>query len=345
LVGVLIDCFWVDIAGAVTSDIGEPMNRKTERKQMGDLLVEAGVVEQNSLQEALSKQKHSKKRLGEILQEMGVVCEDDIALVLSTQFNIKSVSSLREHHISEELQRFISLHTAMTRLVCPISREGSVLNLAMANPLDLGTIDDISFNTELKVVPWISTPSEILAAIRFHYLGGGETENSEKCKILVIEGKEIIRAAAVSALQQEGYQVIEASNGVEGLEEVLRHLPHLIITETAMPGIDATELFNTLQQNPATRHIPMIGFSSRASKDEEISLLTLGFADFLPKPINRDLLIARVGRLLDLVYQGQGFSTSSKIEARNSSALYGAIHTLLGLLQASLEKEKSQKLT
>jgi len=319
---------------------GGLMKKTFQRKQMGDLLVEAGTLKEDSLQEALSKQKSSKRRLGEILQEMGVASEKDIARVLSTQFNIKPASPLTENHVSEELQGLVPLQTAMTRLVCPISREGYKLNLAMANPLDLNTIDDISFRTELKVVPWISTPSEIIAAIRLHYLGAEKADNREQCKILIIERNEIIRATAVSALEAEGYRLIEACDGEEGLEAVMQHLPQLIITESAMPGMDGSVLFNALQQNPVTRHIPLVGFSSIASRDEEISLLNLGFVDFLPKPIDQALLVARVGRVLDLVYQGQVFSATTRTATRESSSLYEAIHTLLGLLQASLEKEQ-----
>jgi CheY-like chemotaxis protein len=315
------------------------MGKTSRRKQMGDLLVEAGILKQVNLTEALDRQKRSKKRLGEILQEMGVACEKDIALVLATQFNMRSAPPLLAQPLPGAVQDLVTLQTAMTRFVCPISREGIKLNLAMANPLDLETIDAISFRTELEVVPWVSTPSEILAAIRHHYLGTQEADHRDQCTILVVEGKEIIRAAAVSVLKKEGYRPIEASDGKAALEAVLRHLPQLIITETVMPGMDGRALFGILQENPLTRHIPVIGFSSRASKEDEIALLNLGFVDFLPKPINQKLLAARVGRVLDLVYKGQGFSAKNRTAARDSSSLYEAINTLLGLLQASLDKE------
>jgi len=316
------------------------MRNSSGRKQMGDLLIEAGVLKKVNLAEALKKQKSTKKRLGEILQEMGVVCEKDIALVLATQFNIRPAPQLVEQPLSHELLSLVDLQMAMTRMVCPISREGNRLNLAMANPLDLATIDDIAFKTELDVVPWVSTPSDILAAIREHYLGGEAPDNHELCKILVIEGKEIVRAATIAALKKDGYQLLEAPSSREGLEAVIRHSPHLIVTETVMPGMDGCELFHTLQKNPETRHIPVIGFSSKASKEEEVALLNLGFADFLAKPIKLDVLTARVGRVLDLVYPGQGYSAKKRTAAQEASSLYEAIHTLLDLLQGALDQEQ-----
>ena len=313
------------------------------RKHMGELLVEAGVLKKVNLSDALEKQRTSKKRLGEILQEMGVVCEKDIALVLATQFNIRSAPSLIKKSLPRELCNFVDLQMAMSRLVCPISRQGNKLDLAMANPLDLGTIQDISFRTGLEVVPWVSTPSEILTAIRHHYLGVEEPDNREQCKILIVEDKEIVRSATRAALLKEGYQLVEASNGDDGLEAVLRHSPHLIITETVMPGLNGREMFKVLQKNPETRPIPVIGFSSKASKEEEASLLNMGFVDFLPKPINQELLTARVARVLDLVYKGQGFSAKIRTAAEETSSLYEAIHALLDLLQTSLDKTGSNQ--
>lgn len=308
---------------------------------MGDLLVEAGILKKVNLLEALEKQKDSKKRLGEILQEMGVVCEKDIAFVLSTQFNIQPAPSLTEQPLSQELRDIVNLELAMSRLICPISREGKKLNLAMANPLDLETIDEIVFSTSLEVTPWVSTPSEVLAAIRHHYLGEEEVDNHEQCRILVVEDKELIRASVVSALKKDGYKVIEARGGREGLESVLRQHPHLIITENLMPGMGGCELFTALQANPETRHIPLIAFSSKAAKEEEIALLNMGFVDFLPKPLNQELLTARVARVLDLVYPGQGFSAKSRA-SRSGSSLYEAINSLLELLQKSLEKGQAE---
>ncbi|MDT8419055.1 MAG: response regulator [Desulfuromonadales bacterium] len=316
------------------------MSTSSGRKQMGDLLIEAGILKKVNLAEALKKQKSTRKRLGEILQEMGVVCEKDIALVLATQFNISPAPGLLENPPSPELLDLVDLQMAMTRLVCPISREGKRLNLAMANPLDLATIDDIAFKTDLDVVPWVSTPSEILAAIREHYLDGEVPDNHEMCRILVIEPKEMIRAATVSALHKEGYQLLEATTCTDGLQSVIRHSPHLVISETVMPGMNGPELFHALQQNPETRHIPLIGFSSKASKEEEVSLLNLGFADFLAKPVNLELLKARVARVLDMVYPGQGYSAKKRSMAQDTSSLYEAIHTLLDLLQATLDQEQ-----
>lgn len=315
----------------------------SRRKQMGDLLVEAGVLKKANLAEALNKQKLSKKPLGEILQGMGVIREQDIALVLATQFNIQSASKLTEKVLPRELLNFVDLDTAIKKMVCPISREGSRLNLAMANPLDLKTIDDINFRTELEVVPWVSTPSEILAAIRLHYLGTTATSSHELCKILIVEDKAKVRNAVVDALQEEGYRLFKADDAEEGLHAVLRHSPHLIITETVMPGMDGCEMFKVLQNSPDTRCLPVVGFSSKASKEEEIRLLNMGFADFLPKPLNLDLMKARISRVLDLVYPDQNFAIVPKGKNQDSSSLYEAIHTLLDLLQATLDREETKK--
>ncbi|PLX88995.1 MAG: hypothetical protein C0618_02415 [Desulfuromonas sp.] len=308
------------------------MTKSARKRQMGDLLVEAGVLKRVNLADALARQKVSKKKLGEILQEMGVVCDKDIALVLATQFNIRPVPPLADQPRDPQLRELVDIHTAIQRLVYPISRNNRRLNLAMANPLDLEIVDRIAFSTSLDVVPWVATPSEILAGIRYHYLESTQNAPESMGTIVLVEDKEKIRLSSALALRREGYRVVEASSAKMGLAAVLKHEPQLIITETVMVGMDGREMFRVLRKNPDTRSIPVIGFSSKATRDEEVSLLNMGFADFISKPINLELLIARVARVFALVYRGEH---TGRQGAPVLSPLHGEVEALLDLMQVS----------
>jgi CheY-like chemotaxis protein len=310
-----------------------------KRKQIGDILVGMGVLKSVNLEDALKRQKNSRKRLGEILQEMGVVCEKDIAQVLATQFSFAQAPPLPEIPISQELLDLVSLPFALSQLVFPLYRERDRLHLAMANPLDLDTVDKITFGTGLKVVPWISTASEIYAAIKAQYPKSSAACDRKEWKILIVEDKVLTRTAAVGALKKKGYSIFEAANGSEGLEAVLLHSPHLIIAETVMRGMDGCEMFRVLQRNPATRTIPFIGFSSRASREEETRLLNLGFFDFVSKPLNPTLLTARVERALKMVYGRAGGPGS--VDA--GEPLHMAVRLLLGLMLDALENGSGTK--
>lgn len=279
------------------------MNR---RKKFGEILVEAGAVSEAVLQSALQKQKGTGKRLGMVLEEMGVIAERDIAVVLSRQFGYKTVRDFAKYTFPAELLALVDADQALKSLIFPLKQEDKTLYLAMVNPLDVETIDNLSFRTNLRIVPCVTTPTEIQEAVSCHYLHvGQQTEKSGWWTVLVVDDQEMVRLAIVAALRKEGYTLLQADNGAEGLKIALQQKPHLIITDTVMPRMDGYEMFRSLQANPDTRNIPVIALSSKAAAEEEAMLLDKGYFDFVAKPINPVRLAARIKRALRLVY-GEG---------------------------------------
>jgi len=277
------------------------------RKRFGEILVEAGACSEATLQGALQKQKGSGKRLGEVLEEMGVVSEKDIAVVLSRQFGYKTVRDFAKFNFSPELLALVDGDQALKALVFPLKQEERTLYLAMVNPLDMGVIDNLAFRTGLRVVPCVTTASDIQEAVSRHYLQQGEQKGAKGdwWTVLVVDDQEMVRLAVVAALRKEGYSLLQAENGAEGLKLTLQQKPHLIITDTVMPRMDGYEMYRALQANAGTRQIPVIALSSKAAAEEEAKLLGMGYFDFVAKPINPVRLAARVKRALRLVY-GEG---------------------------------------
>lgn len=279
------------------------MNR---RKKFGEILVEAGAVSEAVLQSALQKQKGTGKRLGMVLEEMGVIAEKDIAVVLSRQFGYKTVRDFAKYTFSAELLALVDGGQALKFLIFPLKQEDKALYLAMVNPLDVETIDNLSFRTGLRIVPCVTTAGEIQEAVSRHYLHAGQqAEKSAWWTVLVVDDQEMVRLAIVAALRKEGYTLQQADNGAEGLKIALQQKPHLIITDTVMPRMDGYEMFRALQANAATRDVPVIALSSKAAAEEEAKLLDMGYFDFVAKPINPVRLTARIKRALRLVY-GEG---------------------------------------
>jgi CheY-like chemotaxis protein len=278
------------------------------RKRFGEILVEAGAVSEDVLRLALERQKGKGKRLGAVLEEMGVVSEQDIANVLSRQFGIKMVRDFAKYAFAEDLLRLIDGEKAHKALIFPLKKEERTLYLAMVNPLDMATLDDLSFRTGLRIIPCVTTPSEIHAAVNKHYFRAeeGKGEKKDWWMILVVDDQEMVRGAIVAALKKEGYHLAQAANGAEGLKAAFQEPPHLIITDTVMPRMDGYELFRALQANTNTRKIPVIALSSRAAAEEEAKLLDMGYFDFVAKPINPVRLVARVNRALKIVYGEKG---------------------------------------
>jgi CheY-like chemotaxis protein len=277
-----------------------------KRKRIGELLVETGAVSEAIVQAALEKQKGTGKRLGLVLEEMGAISEKDIAAALSRQFGYRFVRDFARYTFPAELLALVDSNQALKSMIFPLKQEDKILYLAMMNPLDMETIDNLAFRTNLRIVPCVTTAGDIQEAVNRHYLQADQpTEKSEWWTVLVVDDQEMVRLAIVAALRKEGYGMQQADNGAEGLKVALQQKPHLIITDTVMPRMDGYEMFRALQANADTRNIPVIALSSKAAPEEEAKLLDMGYFDFVAKPINPVRLTARVKRVLRIVY-GEG---------------------------------------
>lgn len=275
----------------------------TRRKRIGELLVEAGAVNEAQVEKALERQKVTGKRLGIVLEEMGAISEKDIAAALSRQFGYKLVRDFAKFRFPTEVLALVDAEQALKSMIFPLKLEDKTLYLAMMNPLDVDIIDNVAFRTSLRIVPCVTTAQDIQDAVSRHYLQGGrESDEGGWWKILVVDDQEMVRLAIVAALRKEGYTLLQAENGAEGVKIVLQHKPHLVILDTVMPRMDGYEMFRSLQTNVDTRDIPVIALSSKAAAEEEAKLLDMGYYDFVAKPINPLRLVARVKRALRLVY-------------------------------------------
>ncbi|MEA3464892.1 MAG: response regulator [Thermodesulfobacteriota bacterium] len=275
----------------------------TKRRKFGEVLIEEGVIDAAMLQLALKEQAASGKRLGQILEEQDIISERDITMVLARQFGLKTVKNISEHKFSASLLDLIDSEKALQKLIFPLRIEGKTLYLAMVNPLDMETLDTLSFGTGLRIVPYLTTPQEIHSAINKHYLEAmNAVAQGDWWRIMVFDNQELALSATSVALSKEGFEVIKVSKADTALTIIHQKLPHLIVTEISMPGIGGVELFNSLKKNPKTEHIPMIAYSNRSTADEEAKLLDLGFIDFIAKPVNAVRLVARTKRALRLSY-------------------------------------------
>lgn len=118
-------------------------------------------------------------------------------------------------------------------------------------------------------------------------------------KILVIEDDPSALGFATYALQQEGYQVLTAANGVEGLKRAQEEEPDLLVLDVMLPGMDGFELCHRLRNAPATARLPILMLSVKGRESDRNTGLTVGADQYLTKPIDPAELVASVGRLLE----------------------------------------------
>jgi len=141
------------------------------KKKIGEALIDAGLITNEQLENALTLRKSKNKRLGKILLELGHVTETQIAEVISKQQKVPLVDCTK-YDLSKELLDLVPKNIAKKAIVLPLEIKDKKLLLAMADPLDWSTIDDIAFRTGLKIQAAVSLESELLAAIEKHYESG-----------------------------------------------------------------------------------------------------------------------------------------------------------------------------
>ena len=110
-------------------------------------------------------------------------------------------------------------------------------------------------------------------------------------KILVVEDTLAVREEIYDILLLEGYNVFQAKNGLEGYKMAVQENPHLIISDILMPELNGFEMFEKLQKDLKTRHIPLIFLSAKGEKEDVIFGMKLGADDYLTKPIKVNDLV------------------------------------------------------
>jgi CheY-like chemotaxis protein len=268
-------------------------------KHLGDILVEAEIISKKTLERALVRQKEGKERLGTVLEEMGVITEEELAEALGAQFNFKTIKNFIGGSFPQELLDLLPSDFAMKKLVFPLKQKESMLAVAITDPFDMETMEMLTRITGFQIIPVISTRREILDAISKYYLKSPASAEKGDA-ILVVEDSVPVAAVIQVALAKAGYQVLVASDGLEGLKLAISERPKLIITDSVMPRMDGFGLHRALMANPMTSEIPVIMLTSKASSEDEQKALELGFIDFIPKPVQPVRVVARVKRVLEI---------------------------------------------
>lgn len=136
-----------------------------QRKMMGEILLEIGLVTREQLDEALSEQTLTGERLGRIMVNRGVLTEQQLIETLEFMLGIPHVQ-LGKMTIDSEAVKLISPNLARSHKILPISRKNGLITLAMADPLNYRAIDDVRMATGLDVVPVLASEKELETAIR-----------------------------------------------------------------------------------------------------------------------------------------------------------------------------------
>ncbi len=141
--------------------------KKQERKRLGDLLIEAGLITKEQLEETL-KEKAPGQRLGDALLQRGYITEQQLIEVLEFQLGIPHVSLYR-YPIDPKLMNLVPKEFAKRNMLIPLKQEGDRLFVAMADPMDFFAIDDLRLSTGFHIEVAIASKDDILRAINKYY--------------------------------------------------------------------------------------------------------------------------------------------------------------------------------
>ncbi len=115
--------------------------------------------------------------------------------------------------------------------------------------------------------------------------------------VLVVDDSPTERHVLVELLTRNGYQVITAENGEEGVEKAKKDLPDLILMDVVMPGLNGYQATRTLTRDEATKHIPIIVCTSKGQETDRIWGLRQGALDYIVKPVNGEDLLSKIAAL------------------------------------------------
>ncbi|MBI2863330.1 MAG: response regulator [Chloroflexi bacterium] len=119
-------------------------------------------------------------------------------------------------------------------------------------------------------------------------------------RILIVDDSRVNIKVLEALLVPRGYAVLTATSGEQALEKVAQEKPDLVLLDIHMPCMDGHEVCAKLREDPATRLLPVVMVTSSDEEDEKLKSIEAGADDFIPKPVNRLELLARVKSLLRL---------------------------------------------
>ena len=142
--------------------------KKIIPKQLGELLVDCKLITPKQLEDALAVQKERGGLLGQVLVSLGHLQESDIAQALTVQYGFPYLP-LSGYEIDPEVAKIIPEHVAKQYGLIAVDRVGSILTVAMSNPLNSQAVEDVEMITHYKVQVFVTTSTDVMNAIKGVY--------------------------------------------------------------------------------------------------------------------------------------------------------------------------------
>ncbi|PIQ82574.1 MAG: diguanylate cyclase response regulator [Candidatus Omnitrophica bacterium CG11_big_fil_rev_8_21_14_0_20_64_10] len=156
-------------------------------------------------------------------------------------------------------------------------------------------------------------------------------ETKPKKKVLVVDDDPDIRDVIRLTLEEEGYEISEAPNGAEGVEQVRQSPPDLILLDFTMPKMDGGQVCQALKKDLLLQHVPIIMLTSRGEVADKVQGINVGADDYMTKPFEPAELLARVQMIVR--------RTARSLDANPLTKLPGNA-TILEQIQAKIDAKE-----
>jgi type IV pilus assembly protein PilB len=185
--------------------------------RLGETLLRDGHLSREQLVQALAEQKASKHRLGYVLVKLGLVPELEITKVLARQYRMPAVD-LSRFDVDPKMLKLVPSDMATKHVILPLKREGRTLTVAMADPSDLGLLEDLKFITRFDLFPVIAGEYTLRGLIEKHYQAN-EQELQSLIRDMEATGEDLEVVAeqeeeTVTQAQIEDAPVVKLINGL-----------------------------------------------------------------------------------------------------------------------------------
>lgn len=177
-------------------------------------------------------------------------------------------------------------------------------------------------SSEAVVAPEVSSvvPEMIFPATSEHVAEAKEEKLSAACQtVLVIEDNTDMRHYLCELLRKQ-YRVLEAENGEEGLKTAVEQVPDLVLSDVMMPVMDGFTCCAELRKRKETAHIPVLMLTAKAEDRDSVEASRRGADDYLRKPFNPEVLLAKIACLLDMRRRLKQIYTRTLLHASSAAS-------------------------
>ena len=151
----------------------------------------------------------------------------------------------------------------------------------------------------------VEPPARTRAATgEFELIGALDSDGDENAvavegiRVLLVDDEDQLRRVMKDLLERDGFDVLEAADGAEALQQVDKNTPDILVLDLNLPGLDGYGVIRHLRSRPATEKIPIIVLTAKGDEDSEIRVFEMGADDFLSKPFRARSLSARIQAVL-----------------------------------------------